>query len=494
MDKDITSRLSEIVGEEDISTSPFERELYGHDTAPIPGLLSLFFKSTPDVVVRPESADEVARILCLASDRRVPVIPRGGASWALGGVMPVKGGAVLDLIKLNRIRELSTDGLWVEVGAGIVWQDLMEQLAEKGVTVRSYPTSAPSSTVAGWISTGGYGIGSLQYGHLREQIEAIEVVTPKGEILSVSRDSTDPAFEWFFGTEGQLGVLTSVRLKLRRTPEASAVRGVYVPAHEELGQFVGELTALREVPYCLKILDSGVMALRSMLSGAETEKRNLVLAAFEGSTEEVREATAAFDNVVRGRGLQSMDPASAEAEWAERYYPMRIGRLGPTLLGGETMIPVNRLASFLKGIQSLQKKHGLRIGTEAHVISRGWAVVLALYLADEREALRYLTRLSVIRDIVKTGLDNGGRPYGLGLWHAVYVKQQLSQEYLTELKGLKRRFDPQGVLNPGKFFRAETRFGIPISRPLYDIMMAVLSFTGRLQWEGHRGDPRATDV
>lgn len=481
MERTINSQLSEIVGEEDISTSPLERKLYSHDTAPIPGFLSLFFKPMPEVIVRPESADEVARILRLASDCRVPVIPRAAGSWSLGGVTPVKGGIVLDLVKLNKIGELSIDGLWVEVEAGVRWQDLMEQLLEKGVTVLSYPTSAPSATVGGWVSTGGYGIGSLKYGHIGEQIEAMEVITPEGEILQVSKDSADPKIEWFFGTEGQLGVISKVKLRIRNKPEKFSMHGIYVAGHKELAELISELIKLRENPYFLKIMDSDLLALRGMLSNREIEDKNLILVAFEGSAEEVSYATTTFNQIVNQRGLQPSDENFAEAEWQERYYPMRIGRLGPTLLGGETIIPIEQLEPVLGEIKSLQKKYNLKIGIEAQVISKGWVLLLAMYLADERKALRYITQLALIRDIINIGLSHGGKPYGIGLWNSVYIKQQFGNEYLKELKSVKKRFDPKDIMNPGKFFKAETRFGIPINTIIYSIFMNILGFIRRLQ-------------
>lgn len=481
MNQAITAQLADIVGESDLSISSFERSLYSHDAAPVPDLLSLFFKTMPDVIVRPESASEATRVLRLASEVGVPVIPRAGASWSLGGVTPVKGGVVMDLVKLKEIREMSIDESWVEVEAGIVWQDLMEQLLAQGMTVLSYPTSAPSSTVGGWISTGGYGIGSLKHGHISEQVEVIEVVVPTGEVLSLSSDSTDPKMAWFFGTEGQLGVVTKARLRIRPVPEKSAVRGVSVSGDQALAELVSAFSKVRDVPYCLKVFDAGLMALENQLENREDGGENFVLAAFEGSAEEVDHGTDAFDPTIEQWGLQPADERVAEAKWEARLFPMRIGRLGPTLLGGETVIPIAQLAPVLNDIQALGKKYRIKIGTEAHVVSREWVAILALYLADERKALSYLTKLAVIRDIIRIGLAHGGKPHGLGLWGAVYAKQQLGQESLKELRGVKKRLDPGGILNPGKFFRAETRFGIPITMPLYATMMSVLSLAGRFQ-------------
>jgi len=481
MENTITKQLSEIVGEQDISTSPLERILNSHDAAPVPSLLTLFFKTMPEAVIRPESADEVARIFRLTSESKTPVIPRGAGSWSLGGVTPVKSGVVLDLVKLNKIINLSIDGLWVEVEAGIVWQDLIDQLLEKGLTVLSVPTSAPSSTVGGWVSTGGCGIGTLKYGRIGEQIEAIEVVTPQGDILQVSKDSTDPKMELFIGTEGQLGVITKVKLKIRKKPEKSSVHGVWVAGDKELAEFASEVARLKEIPYSLKILDAGLMSLKSALHNGGTEAKNFVLVEFEGSADEVSRGAASFNQIVKQRGLQASDQKLAEEEWEERYYAMRIGRLGPTLLGGETIIPIEQLEPVLKEIKGLQKKYHTKMGTEAHVVSNGWVMILALYLADERKAIRFITQLAIIRDIVHIGLSHGGKPYGIGLWDAVYVKRQFGKERLNEIRSLKKKLDPAGIMNPGKFFMAETRFGIPLHPILYNMVMNVLSIARRFQ-------------
>ncbi len=481
MENTITKQLSEIVGEQDISTTPLERRLNSHDAAPVPSLLTLFFKTIPDAVVRPESADEVARILRLASETKTPVVPRGGASWSLGGVTPVKSGVVLDLVKLNKITNLSVDGLWVEVEAGIVWQDLIDQLLQKGVTVLTAPTSALSATVGGWVSTGGCGIGSLKYGRLGEQIEAIEVVTPKGDILQVSKNSTDPKMEWFIGTEGQLGVITKVKLKIRKKPEKSSVNGVWVAGEKELTEFASEVSKLKEVPYYLMILDAGLVSLKSALHNRGTEDRNLVVVEFEGSADEVNRGVAALNQIVKKRGLQASDQKLAEEEWEDRYYAMSIARLGPTLLGGETIVPIDQLEHVLKDIKGLQKKYHTKMGTDAHVVSDGWVMILALYLADERKGIRFIPQLAIIKDIVHIGLSHGGKPYGAGLWGATDVKKQFGKERLNEIRSLKKKLDPAGILNPGKFFMAETRFGIPLHPIIYNVAMNVLSIARRFQ-------------
>lgn len=476
MEKNINSQLSEIVGKEDIATDEFERMLYSHDAAPIPRLISSLFKTMPDAIVRPESTEEVAQILHLCSEQGVPVIPRAAASYQLGGVTPVKGGIVLDLVKLNRIGELSTEELWVEVETAVIFKDLMDYLSLKGLSVFSYPSSAPSATVGGWVSTGGYGIGNLKYGPIWEQVIEIEMVTPTGEILRLSKDTTYPKINWFFGTEGQLGIITKVKLVVRNKPDSLSVRGVFVTGHKESAVLVGEL---REIPYHLEFLDSDLMALKNMLSERKIEDKDLVLAAFEGSEQDINSAVSAFDNIIKQKGFRVAEQKLAEDEWEERFYPMKIGRLGPTLLAGEIVIPINQLEPVLDKIKSLQKKYNAKIGIEAQVISPESVLLLAVYLTDERKTLRYIARLALIRDIVKIGLSHRGKPYGTGLWNSVYLNKRYNKEYLKELRDVKKELDPKAIMNPGKFFKAETRFGIPISMVPYSIAMYILGFISR---------------
>lgn len=483
MDVIVSSQLREIVGEKDIATGALERRLYSHDAAPIPRLISSLFKTLPDAIVRPESTEEVAKILQLAWEHRVPVIPRAAASYSLGGVIPVKGGIVLDMVKLNKIGALSGDESWIEVEAGVVFKDLMDHLSRKELSVFCYPTSAPSATVGGWVSTGGYGIGTLKYGPVWEQVKELEVVTPTGEIVTVSRDTPYPKMDWFFGTEGQLGVITKVKLGIHRKSENMSVHGVYVTGNKELAELAGALSNLKESPYFLTIMDENLVSLKNALGGKKLEEgKNLVLVAFADSIPSAySSARDNFDSIIKERKLAEIDKGVVGAEMEDLFFPMRIGRLGPTLLAAEVVIPIDQMKPVLDKIHSLQKKQKVRLGIEAQVISKGSVLILAMYLADERDAFSYMTHLGLVKDIIGIGLSHGGKPYGTGLWGSVYVKQRFGKERIKELKEAKGRLDPAGIMNPGKFFKAETRFGLPVNGVSYNLSMSILSYINRFQ-------------
>ncbi len=165
--------------------------------------------------------EEIRKVLAFASERKVPVIPRGAASWGFGGVIPTRGGIVIDLSPFRRILALDTADKTVTVEAGARWGDIDIMARKEGLCLMTYPSSK-FSTVGGWISTGGYGINSFRYGHLSKQIVSMTVVTGAGEVRELSPADRD--FGYFVGTEGQFGIVVEVTLK-----PAGCARGLIPP-------------------------------------------------------------------------------------------------------------------------------------------------------------------------------------------------------------------------------------------------------------------------
>ena len=159
-----------------------ELDLYARDQADIPdSLRKMLIRTTPDAVVQPESVEDVANVVSAAYDLGVPIVPRGAASFPLGGSVPTMGGVVIDLSALRRIFGVDRDRFLADVETGVRWSTLQEILRGEGLALRTYPSSW-FSTIGGWVSTGGYGINSLKFGHLSKNVEALQVVTPKGGV------------------------------------------------------------------------------------------------------------------------------------------------------------------------------------------------------------------------------------------------------------------------------------------------------------------------
>ncbi len=149
-----------------------EREMYSHDIGDLPPIMTkTFFETLPDFVVQPKNVDEIGKVLAFANDQKIPVIPRGAASWGFGGVVPTKGGIIIDLSPFRKILAINAAKKTVTVEAGARWSDIDVMARKEGLCLMTYPSSK-FSTVGGWISTGGYGINSFKYGHLSAPVSS----------------------------------------------------------------------------------------------------------------------------------------------------------------------------------------------------------------------------------------------------------------------------------------------------------------------------------
>src|SRR5437867_5259687 len=218
-----------------------ELDLYRRDQADVPeSLRRMLIRTTPDAVVQPESVEDVADAVSAAYDRGLPLVPRGAASFPLGGSVPTMGGVVVDLSTLRRVLAIDRERLLVDVEAGVRWSTLQEVLRGEGLALRTYPSSW-FSTVGGWVATGGYGINSLKFGHLSKNVQALQVVTPTGGVEWL--DEGHPDFKLYFGTEGQLGLVTRVVLTVRHPPKTSEPILVQFPEAQEAFDYAKGLLA-----------------------------------------------------------------------------------------------------------------------------------------------------------------------------------------------------------------------------------------------------------
>ncbi|MEI6797287.1 MAG: FAD-binding oxidoreductase [Methanomassiliicoccales archaeon] len=217
----VVARLEDAIGHDNVKTSKMERLLYSHDLAPLPKEAQIAFKNVPDIVVRPRTTEDVARVVKIAAEENIPITPRGSSTWGLGGSVPVFGGILIDTTGLmNKIIKIDAENLCVTAQAGCTWKQVYDACLEKGLLLGSYPSSFPSATLAGWVATGGVGMGSYKYGSAGFNIRDIEVVMPDGTIVNtgyqnVADNMTGYNLSWLIiGSEGTLGVITQVTLKL----------------------------------------------------------------------------------------------------------------------------------------------------------------------------------------------------------------------------------------------------------------------------------------
>jgi FAD/FMN-containing dehydrogenase/ferredoxin len=458
-------RIEELLGSDEarILEGDFERELYSMDIGDVPFVKRLF-ETTPDLVIQPKSVEALKKIVRFANDEPVAIVPRGSASSGLGGVVPTVRGLVLDFSAMNRIVALNREAeeATLKVQAGVRWSEIEDFLKDEDLSVRAYPSSF-FSTVGGWIATGGYGIGSFRFGHLRDQIESIEVMFTSGEIESIQ--SGDEEFARFFGTEGQFGIIISATLKLRKRPKKSLPHLLYFGSTEAAFSFVEDLIQQAKIkPYHIKYVDAAHLGEVNRIIDADLfSEKDAVLVAFEDEKDEL-----SFLAFAEKRGILAEDHL-ANYLWHERLFPMKRRGCKKTPLACELVMPLECAVPFLNKLKRMIRSYRVDLNVESHIVSEREALVMLTYASDVRESRAYLAHLTLIPILTRLGLKFGGVPYGVGIWNSPFLSDKYDKEALRSYRAYKRTVDPQNILNPNKFFAVKTKWAnVPgmLFRPL----------------------------
>lgn len=434
--------LTDIVGKERISTEESELFCYSRDLGnSIPDeLLKAYGMLGAEVVVLPKTTEEVSAILEYAYENDIPITTRGGGSWALGGVLPMDGGIVIDMCRMNTIKTVNKEDGYVDVGAGISWKKLMDSLKTYGLMVGAHPSSAVSATVGGFIATGGgAGTGVPKYGTVGDQVLSLKVVLSSGKIIQ-----TDPWNSWLFtGSEGTLGIVTEATVKVFPLREEKH----YLYYFDSLEQGTEALRKLSNLePYQLSFLDRGFLSLLNQAGEHFLERELAVSVGITGTEEELKAKNVKITQICAAG--QPQPEYVARDEFENRF---KIGLafkcLGPSLFVQEIRVPLRFLKNVLDDIAELLK--GLTWGIESLGSDAGSIVLSVMILGDERRELEYLQTFSLSAGFANLARKYCGTVYGIGLHNAVNMRG-IHNEGLDVMRDIRLSLDKQNILNPGK--------------------------------------------
>ena len=451
-----------------------DREMYSHDIGDVPPIMTkMLFKTLPDFVVQPRNVDEIKKVLAFANDHKIPVVARGAASWGFGGVIPTRAGIVIDLSPFRNILAIDSTGKTVTVEAGTRWSDIDIMARKEGLCLMTYPSSK-FSTVAGWISTGGYGINSFRYGHLSQQIVSMTVVTGGGEVRKLSPADRD--FSYFVSTEGEVGIVVEATLKLRDVPQGSYSHLLYFPGDREafafIDKFVKGLSAAQLNPNVIRFLDENNLAdTNEIMRSGIFKKSAAVLVEFGSADDEEH-----FVKFMAGdHDIEEAPGYAASYLWNERLFGMKTKRLGPTILASEVIIPIASAASFIEKAKKVGGHFGVEICIDSYILDDGKALIMATFLCDSRKK-KYYINLPLVSMLTRVAAALGAEPYGLGLWNAAFIHYLYGGDRLSQLKAYKAQADPSNILNPGKFFGVGAKgiFSVIFRPAVYGLAMRLL--------------------
>ncbi|MCL4532250.1 MAG: FAD-binding oxidoreductase [Actinobacteria bacterium] len=430
-----------------------ERLIYGHDVASLPEAVEMLIDNVPEAVVQPRTAEEVQFLVGLSRSYSVPLVPRGAATTGYGGAVPAKGGIVVDMSWMKRVLEIDAQSGTVTVEPGAVWARLEEELIRHGLMLRLYPTSAPGSTVAGWVAEGGAGIGSYEYGFIGQNVASVTIVSPEGAVRKLSGDD----LELVNRAEGITGIIVGVTLLTRpledqkllaaaftRLEDLSAALAAIKSEHLPLWHVsVSTAEFVRSHQEALALSQNGNGHGSAGHTVPMPQGRHLATFVYPASRS--AQVDGRLPRILTSHGAEIQPDQVAKHEWDERFYPMRMKRLGPSLVPSEGILPVSGLPQVVA--EASQKLRGIAI--EGHLVGPDEITLLCFLPEDERTGSymigfsKSLTMLGIIE-------KQGGRPYSVGLYFTDQAEAALGKEKVARFTAYKKQHDPNSLLNPGK--------------------------------------------
>ena len=438
MNQKIRDRLKEKL-EERVTFDSQLLEAYDHDIGEIPSIIMSMINCKPEAAVVAQSNQDVIDTLSIANEFGISVTPRGQGSSGYGGAIPTNGGIVLDMACMNNIISVNKEQFTVDVEPGIIWNNLSFELRKIGLDNRICPTSAPSSTVGGWLPKGGVGLGSMRYGSIREVVTEIDVIDLDCKVKTYSGND----MEIYHQTCGIFGVIVRLRLKCIKA-EKIVPYGVVLPNTESVQRFIVK-TRVRLKPYTIILHSSGYIKMRKQENddNANGNQGFHALIAFEESNKD----DITLKSIIDESGGESLSKETAEEEWEDRFYPMRIKKFGPSVLVSEFYLPETCFARAWTEIEKDLPNDTL--GMEAVVVNDNKMAVL-VYIHDNAKSIFYQVRMAKALRPLGIALRYGGAFYTAGLWLANNSKELFGLTKYNYIVNAKRETDSRLLLNPGK--------------------------------------------
>jgi glycolate oxidase len=456
-DASLIDELAGVLGADRVLTAPEDVAVYAYDATAV-------LRQNPGCVVFPTTTAEVAA--CVKAARRfgTPVVTRGSGTGLSGGSVPTAGCLVLCLTAMNRILKVDPRNLTIEVEAGVITQTIDEAAAKHGLFYPPDPGSRKISTIGGNVAENSGGLRGLKYGVTRDYVLGLEAVLASGDVVWLGNKCVKDVAGYnlrdlFIGSEGTLGIVTRVLLKLLPQPAARKTMLAVYTSIEAAGETVSDIIAAKIIPCTLEFLDQQTIRCVEDYAhvGLPTEAAAVLIMETDGHPQVVAEEAAAMAKIAAECGAIEVRMAVDDAEAARLLTARRsafsaLARVRPTTILEDVTVPRSELAGIVGFIAATAAKHLLSIGTFGHM---GDGNLHPTFLADERDAGEMHRVELALSEIIDRTIAVGGTvtgEHGVGLAKKPYLRQQFGDNSYELLRMVKRALDPDGLLNPGKIF------------------------------------------
>jgi glycolate oxidase len=452
----LVEELKGIAGDENVLTSPEELLCYSYD--------STVLQHLPEVVVLPRTTDEVAATVALANRERLPILPRGAGTNLAGGTIPIKGGIVLSLTRMIDILEIDDVNMVAVVQPGVVTGKLQTAVAKQGLYYPPDPASLKATTIGGNVGMDAGGPHALKYGVTSDYVMGLEVVLPSGEVIrtggkAIKNVTGYNLTQLFVGSEGTLGVITEITLRLIPQPETS---GSVLAAFAELDDaatLVNRILHAGVTPAVIEIMDQmTVHTVDDYLnSGLPREAAALLLIQVDGVQAAVDEELGIVAQLCRDNKATMVDVAGTPQEetalWkARQSISPSLTRVRPNKLGEDISVPREAIPEVVRRIQEISCQRNLPIVIFGHISDGNLHPNILFDQADAEEMERVEAASG---DIFEVATSVGGTlsgEHGIGLLKQKYLSLDLPEGTVEVMRTIKKALDPLNIMNPGKIF------------------------------------------
>jgi glycolate oxidase len=454
MDDGVKRALIEIVGPENFTGHLIDRVAYSYDASDN--------DHRPEAAVWPAGTEQVSRILILANEAGFPVIPRGAGTGLAGSAVPICGGLVMDLCRMNRIVDIRIPDRLVVLQPGVVYADLQKALSPHGFFFPPDPASGKACTIGGNVATNAGGIRGAKYGVTRDYVLGLEVVLPDGRILRTGSSCMKSVSGYdltrlFVGSEGTIGVVTEIILKINPKPTAASTGLARFARLEDAGQAVTDIMHSGIIPSVLEILDENtIKVLREHGDMDIPDAMAIILVETDGYTEtetayQMEKVVSVFEKN-RATHIQTVDTAEgAEALWSTRRSVSSVAaQLRTNNVSEDVAVPISRVPDLLSGISAIVRNYHLPFVIFGHAGDGNLHPKIMYDGADPDQVRR---AGAAVDEIFRLTCGLGGTltgEHGIGLSKAPFMTLEHDPVEMDVMARIKRLFDPNNILNPGK--------------------------------------------
>jgi glycolate oxidase len=456
LEPEIITEIEKIIPRDRVFLDLSERYSYSFDAS--------FGQFLPDIVIQPSNAEEISQLVKLANKYSIPVYPRGSATSLSGGPLPVNGGMVLDMSRLNNKLIIDRENLIAIVSPGVITGDIHKKAEEVGLFYPPDPSSSHVATIGGNLLENSSGPKGLKYGTTKEYVIGLEVVTPLGDIIRTGGKTVKNVTGYdltrlIVGSEGTLGIVTEAILRLIPKPQAQKTLLAHFDRFVDSGHAITKILASGILPCAMELMDNAcIRAVENFSpSGLPIHAEAVIIIEVDGHPAAIEEEIKKCEALCIEAGSVHVSVAQNEEErlniWkARKMVSPAITRMGPTKISEDATVPRSQIPAMMERLKQIREKYELNLVVFGHA---GDGNLHPNIITDKRNISEMKKVENAISEIFEAAVELGGTlsgEHGIGTLKSPYMEMELGEVGLLMMKKIKEVWDPNNILNPGKIF------------------------------------------